>query len=197
MECYKRIRPCGRESIHGDISLKKVVNSYIKSDAGNLTKWLQKFNSIIDCICGDIGNTEPPLLNNEKLKKNSHQYRLKKESIVNFYNALEGINKETFTSFNDLFNFVSGINVKGIGSLAKYDFCLRYGFNRGLIPQVVYVHAGTAIGAKALKKHGYIKKVKNEMPISDFPAEFHKLEALHIENLLCIYDDLLANLPDK
>lgn len=195
MHCYKRIRPCGGGIIRGELSLKKVIDTYIKSDTGNLTKWLQKFDTIIDCICGDIGNTVPP--ENGKFKKNSHQYRIKNESIVNFCNELKDIDKRNFSSFHDLFSYVSGIQVAGIGPLAKYDFCLRYGYNRGLTPQVVYIHAGTAIGAKALKERGYIKDVNNEMPVSDFPREFRKLDPMHIENLLCIYDDLLAKLPNK
>ena len=199
MDCYKRICPCGRDSVDGKLSLKKIVDAYIKSDSGNLKNWLQQFDSIIDCICGDVVNTIPP--KNGKFKKNSHQYRLKNKSIIEFNNVLEdpkeGIAKKTFSSFDDLFRYVNAINVEGIGALAKYDFCLRYGFSRGLTPQVVYVHAGTGNGARALKNHGYIKKVKDEMPVSEFPAELHKLEPMHIENLLCIYDDLLAKLPNK
>ncbi|HLO86647.1 MAG TPA: hypothetical protein VK203_16840, partial [Nostocaceae cyanobacterium] len=56
----------------------------------------------------------------------------------------------------------------------------------------VYLHAGVTDGTRAL---GCFERVKDGdiIPVDQFPAPFNQLSGDHLENLLCIYKDVLAN----
>jgi hypothetical protein len=58
----------------------------------------------------------------------------------------------TANSFADLIGIVASIaeGVSGLGELYIYDTALRIGAKSGLEPDMVYLHAGTRKGAKAL-----------------------------------------------
>jgi hypothetical protein len=43
------------------------------------------------------------------------------------------------------------MNIKGFGELAVYDCSLRVGSYLNLLPDKIYLHAGTRKGAEALK----------------------------------------------
>jgi hypothetical protein len=80
--------------------------------------------------------------------------------------------------------------IPGIGELTLYDTALRIGAKLGLRPQVVFLHAGTRDGAKAL---GLRAKVST-LPVSDLPGALAELEAREAGDVLCIYKDDLARL---
>jgi len=90
-------------------------------------------------------------------------------------------------SFDDLFNLVdTGLEpVSGIGELYVYDTSLRIGAKQNLLPQMVYLHAGTRIGARALGLKIQAVALK---PLA-FPPEFRQLEPHEIEDVLCIFKD--------
>jgi len=93
-------------------------------------------------------------------------------------------------SFNELFEIINSalINVKGIGELYVYDTSLRIGAKLNVLPEKVYMHAGTRIGARRLGYEGSIRFIE----ISDLPIEFQQLEPYEIEDMLCRFKDKIA-----
>lgn len=74
--------------------------------------------------------------------------------------------------------------ILGIGELAVYDIATRVGAFLGLAPDKVYLHAGTAEGARV-----FGVRSKPWLPVERevFPKPLANLPAADIENLLCIY----------
>ena len=73
--------------------------------------------------------------------------------------------------------------VRGLGATTAYDAARRLGAWLRLEPVVVYLHAGTAAGARKFGVEGEIA------PLIAFPKEVQSLGATHAENFLCIYKD--------
>ena len=82
---------------------------------------------------------------------------------------------------------------KQIGQVYKnavlyvYDTAWRIGAKLELEPELVYLHAGTRKGAKAL---GLDSRRENIDP-QDLPLPLQRLRPIHIENFLCLYKDRL------
>ncbi|OFX20381.1 MAG: hypothetical protein A2033_13370 [Bacteroidetes bacterium GWA2_31_9] len=75
-------------------------------------------------------------------------------------------------------------SIQGLGDLWSYDTALRIGFNLGVYPNKVYVHAGVRKGVKKIAPN---IKIKRKMDLSQFPAEMQTLTHYEAENFLCIY----------
>jgi hypothetical protein len=73
--------------------------------------------------------------------------------------------------------------VPGIGALTVYDIAHHLGAFLKLEPDAVYLHAGTAAGAKAL---GHLHTAET-LALADLPPEFSRLRPYEIEDCLCIY----------
>jgi hypothetical protein len=86
-------------------------------------------------------------------------------------------------TFGDLIEHVREMiePIRGIRELAVYDVALRIGYKLNLAPDVVYLHAGAAEGARALGIHGPSVHPKA------LPSAFYRLTPAEIENCLCIY----------
>ncbi|MGI6079089.1 MAG: hypothetical protein ACOYCB_13215 [Fastidiosipilaceae bacterium] len=56
---------------------------------------------------------------------------------------------------------------------------------RKILPDHVYLHAGTLEGVENL---GF-DNPPDKLAMSDLPSEFRKLEAYEVENCLCIYKE--------
>lgn len=99
----------------------------------------------------------------------------------------DNIQPESFNSFHELYLWVESVasRVNGIGSTTIYDVARRLGVWVELEPEMVYLHAGTAKGAKKLGVTGKVA------PLNAFPLEIQRLGATHAENFLCIYKDLI------
>ncbi|MEH2411929.1 hypothetical protein [Nostoc sp.] len=101
-----------------------------------------------------------------------------------------------FDNFNSIHQFVEDVRnevrkeVKGFGELANYDVALRISQYLGIELHEVYLHAGTTIGFRALRLN-----IKNRgiIPVDKFPEPFNQLSGDHLENLLCIYQEVLAD----
>jgi hypothetical protein len=68
-----------------------------------------------------------------------------------------------------------------------YDTALRIGAYLHLKPELVYLHAGTRIGARNLGFDSSAEFIATR----NFPDEFRCLSASEIEDVLCIYKDEL------
>ena len=110
--------------------------------------------------------------------------------------ALEHFDAECITGFDNfktIDQFVRSVRkeVKGFGELANYDVAMRIAHYVGCGElQVVYLHAGVKTGCRAL---GLNVKNRRIIPVEEFPVPFNQLSGDHLENLLCIYKEVLAN----
>ena len=105
--------------------------------------------------------------------------RLSRRKFVDF-DVLHDVVNETIDHMKSIGQ------IEGIGPLTIYDTALRLGAFRGVLPDRVYLHAGTLKGVKNL---GLIVGTKKSLAMSELPPEFRKLEAYEVENCLCIYKD--------
>jgi hypothetical protein len=95
-------------------------------------------------------------------------------------------------TFEDLFAIVHEVadSTWDDAPMYIYDTSFRIGITLRLYPLYVYMHRGTAVGAKALGLDGD----RTYLEVSDFPPEFRVLEPYDIESLLCVYKDDLARI---
>lgn len=109
--------------------------------------------------------------------------------------TIENMREElnNYTSFDKLYKAIKDITEHGIGELSKYDTATCFGCERGIYPTVVYLHAGTADGAKALGINGATATKEQFVEVCD---AFEKLEPIQIEDFLCIYKNQLAGKTD-
>jgi len=77
--------------------------------------------------------------------------------------------------------------IKGVGDLTVYDIAHRIGARFGKVPERVYLHAGTRIGARAFDISGASFDPKI------LPQPFSRLAPSEIEDCLCIHKDELRD----
>ena len=75
--------------------------------------------------------------------------------------------------------------IPNISVLAVYDTALRLAAFRGILPNNVYLHAGTKAGALNLG----LKSKSETLAMSELPPVLRKLSAYEVEDCLCIYKD--------
>jgi hypothetical protein len=99
---------------------------------------------------------------------------------------------ETFDELHGLIQ--SEINqIDGVGPLLVYDATTTLGAHLGLNPDRIYLHAGTAVGAKAL-----LSVVgRSTIMRSELPPAFLRPRCYEVENCLCIYKDELARIDRR
>jgi hypothetical protein len=145
--------------------------------------WFRKqpsLNAAIECAA---------LAKNCKGKRFSHQRRIPKTCLEKAKHLLLS-NSEAVAKakdFDALFNLIEKtcMPIKGLGELYIYDTSLRIGVKRGLLPTKVYLHAGTRRGAKVLGLDG------KTVEVSAMSEQFQQLEPREIEDVLCIFKDML------
>ncbi len=79
-------------------------------------------------------------------------------------------------------------SIRGIGRLAIYDISTRIGAHLGVEPDRVYLHAGTAEGARAIGLDPH----REALFIDELPDPFKRLRPREIEDVLCIFKRELA-----
>ena len=83
--------------------------------------------------------------------------------------------------------------IKGVGELMVYDTALRIGAKLRLEPKEVFLHCGTRDGARKLG----LNVRRRSVPLAELPAPLWRLPAKEIEDVLCIYKDILGNTDRK
>ena len=95
-----------------------------------------------------------------------------------------------FQSFENLYDYLKDISLTN-GNLYRYDLARRIGHCLGISPKdYVYLHEGAKNGAEILNKKGYIilpNTWEIRVPKNIFDSIFSDVDAIDIENLLCIY----------
>jgi hypothetical protein len=124
-------------------------------------------------------------------KRHPHQRRIPKNLLKDAETRLQAIRRKLATAadFYALHRLVEdGIgSIEGIGSLTVYDMSHRIGAHFGKAPQLVYLHAGTRIGARVFNISG------DSFDPRVLPRAFSRLTASEVEDCLCIYKDELRD----
>jgi hypothetical protein len=140
------------------------------------------------------------LSKDEQGKVYRHQARVGRKRLAKAAGiALERFNalsESYFDNFDKIHQFVQyvGAEVPGFGSLAAYDVTLRIAQYQGCDILDVHLHAGVTQGARAM---GFNVKDGETLTVDQFPEPFNKLSPDHLENLLCIYKNVLADASAK
>ncbi|MGP3691373.1 hypothetical protein ACTVZO_43185 [Streptomyces sp. IBSNAI002] len=111
---------------------------------------------------------------------------------------------ETATSFAESYRLIerakeASPRIVGIGDLSVYDFTQRLGFGLEprLVPEEVYLHAGTAEGAVHLAKIMNRLPWTDRIPMDELPKVLRKrLDAADTEDVLCHFKNGLKQLAD-
>jgi len=122
-------------------------------------------------------------------KMHGHQCRVANKLYEGLKVALADKRQpEDFQNFQNVYDWVKSIvaRVKGLGATTAYDVARRLGAWLRLEPVEVYLHAGTAAGARKFGVEG------ERASLSAFPKEVQLLGATHAENFLCIYKNQIS-----
>jgi len=168
------------------------VNVYPHQE--NYYAWFRKADNLRSAI------KKAFLSEDERGKVHGHQALVGRERLAKAAEiALERFDALcvcNFDNFDTIHKFVESVGneVKGFGRLAAYDIALRIAKYKGCNIEEVHFHAGVTVGARAM---GLDVKDGETMTVDQFPAPFNQLSGDHLENLLCIYKDVLSNASAK
>jgi hypothetical protein len=122
-------------------------------------------------------------------KRHSHQYRIPASVLIQCAANLDRVipRLRTCKSFDSIYELVGQEirHIHGVGELVVYDITERIGICLNLMPQVLYLHAGTREGAKKL---GF---TESKVDIKDLPEPLQSLSASELEDFFCNYKNLL------
>lgn len=126
-------------------------------------------------------------------KRHPHQYRIPGAALRDAERALQLIahrlsRSKDFEALHDEVARAIG-PIRKIGDLAIYDITHRISAYLGKSPRLVYLHRGTAVGARHLGFGGATLERRLLPPV------FSRLSAAEIEDCLCIFKNELAGLP--
>jgi hypothetical protein len=128
-------------------------------------------------------------------KRHQHQWRIPLAALQEAERALQRIANRLsrcrdFEALHDEIARTIG-PIRKIGDLAVYDIARRIGAYLRKFPRLIYLHRGTAEGARQLGFTGAT------LDPSLLPPAFSKLTPAEIEDCLCIYKDELAELSAR
>ena len=180
--CRAKASACGSDAIIGLPTLTSVVGAYCnnhRSLAQAEMAYYAGLPSMSEAV-HRASRAERP-----DGKRHDHQTRIRCSALEQAERQLAHLNLNAVQDFNDLHSFIAGAigRVPGVGKLMVYDTSLRIGAKLGLEPEVVYLHAGTRAGAKALG----LDFSALYLHVSDLPTPFRSLRPREIEDALCIY----------
>lgn len=137
---------------------------------------------------------------NARGKVDSHQCRVGRERLAKAVKIAlkhyDNISEKNFSNFDKIHQFVKSVadELKGFGRLAAYDVAVRIAKYQGCSISEVHLHAGVTKGASAM---GFNVKDGDTISIDQFPAPFNQLDGDHLENILCLYKDVLAGISNQ
>jgi hypothetical protein len=166
---------------------KSSLENYPKDD------WRDEFEEICakqDCL----KNAIIAATNFDNRKMPDHQYKIGRKKMKEFGEILLQIEREfiDIRDFDNLYDKIFSNKLVGIGALTVYDTATRIGAYLKFIPDKIYLHAGTLLGAENLlgkNKTKGKKHITKEFLIENCPKhhlpEFQDFNPAHIENTLC------------
>jgi hypothetical protein len=168
-------------------SLSTIVSDYVKHHGQKAKKELRYFRTIRTF---EDAVTQAGLAIRPDGKRSSHQRRISKAVLKQATRRLRGARLKSAASFDDLIQRVRMATkvVDGIGELYVYDTSLRLGAWLKLLPRKVYLHAGTRLGAQALRLNHRMKSIAPK----ELPSTLRRLRPYEVEDVLCIYKEWLG-----
>jgi hypothetical protein len=122
-------------------------------------------------------------------KRHPHQRRIPGALLEQVEARLQGIGRKLSAAadFHKLHRFVEDEigSIKGIGALTVYDISHRIGAHLGKAPRLVYLNAGTRVGARVFDIGG------DSFDPRVLPDAFSRLAPSEVEDCLFIYKDEL------
>jgi hypothetical protein len=168
-------------------SLAALVAIYRRVHGPRLAAYLDNFTKL-----GSLDDAIRFACHGKEGRIHSHQHLVGKKKLEQARKALErhAGEIESCQSFDELLTLVEGctVDIYRFGILAVYDTSLRLGAYLGLWPEVVYLHAGTRKGCKAL---GVATK-GGTVALDMLPPPIRSLEPNQAEDFLCIFKDDFA-----
>lgn len=126
-------------------------------------------------------------------KRYSHQRRITRKALAAAKVALVAAltQLQGCRSFDELLGLVDRLlaDIFGLAELYSYDTALRIGAKLGLLPDRIYLHAGTREGAGALGLDHRVTALRRR----DLPREIRQLQPHEIEDFLCIFKRRLTS----
>jgi hypothetical protein len=120
-------------------------------------------------------------------KRYSHQRRIKRTAMAQAHSILSGAKPriKKCAEFASLFGLIEAAleDVPGIGELYIYDTSLRIGAKLGILPENVYLHAGTRTGARNLG----LGVARSTVRMASLPSALRVLKPHEVEDVLCIF----------
>ncbi|MBT8125507.1 MAG: hypothetical protein KJO81_11825 [Gammaproteobacteria bacterium] len=168
-------------------ALEKIVASYIvkyRPYARKEDRHYERLNSLNEAI------SQAALCKDPRGKRHPHQYRIPLASLEEARQILLDLLLENCRNFEELHQTVEKaiLHIHMVGPLTVYDISQRIGVYLGLKPNCVYLHSGTAEGARALG----LTSVNGVLAVEALPLQFRSLSPDEIEDCLCIYKRELA-----
>jgi hypothetical protein len=172
-------------------SYADIVAAYIRDHRPNANRLLQFFR---DCPALEGAIEYAARCKLPSGKRHPHQYRIPAAALAEAARRLRNSAAELSQcrSFAKLYALVQDRigGVRGIGVLTAYDVANHLGAHLKRAPKVVYLHAGTARGAKALG----LGHRDGTLDPAELPAPFRRLRPREVEDCLCLYQDELKAL---
>jgi len=131
---------------------------------------------------------------NKNGKTEFHQRRIYKNVYPNFLKNLLKIKDkiENAKNFDKLISTIFINKPSGAGELFCYDVALRIGHKLNLLPEKIYIHAGTKIGLENLLKRKIYEKTIDKRKLPE-PFCSCELTPDQLEDFLCIYKEELSD----
>jgi len=135
------------------------------------------------------------LCRTEDGKRHPHQRRTPKRVLHLAHRILQRSKLRPVNTFEELHDAVHRTigGRRGIGPLTVYDVALRIGAKLGKEPRLVFLHAGTRKGAKALG----LAAGRSTLQIKELPAPFARLRPREVEDCLCLYADDMSRIASR
>lgn len=181
---------CGpRPAGHSD-ALARIVNDYISS-----TRPLNRLAFYASQPSLERALDAVASWKDQHGKTHSHQNLVSKAAKAGAGERILSMRVADVADFEQLLQCVQQAigSIRGIGDLAVYDAALRLGAFLGKLPERVYLHHGAREGARALG----LDASHRSLPMDVFPEEFRLLKPWEVEEVLCIYKDELARIPQS
>lgn len=182
--CRPVPRPPCRQDDAEPATYSEVVVAYIRDHRAGAARLLRFFR---ECATIERAIEFAARCKLPSGKRHPHQYRIPKPALPEAERRLRGCTTElrecqSFAQLHALVREQIG-GVPGIGALTVYDIAHHLGAYLELEPEAVYLHAGTAGGARALG----CDHTAETLDPAELPPEFGQLRPHEVEDCLCLY----------
>jgi hypothetical protein len=131
------------------------------------------------------------LVADDRGKRFDHQRRQPRRALERAKDSILAVAGQMMRCqrFNELYELLERAirGIRGVRGLYTYDTALRIGAFLGLAPEVIYLHRGTRVGARALS----LNATAAYLTVDELPPALRSLSP-ELEDFLRIYKDYFA-----